>query len=214
MKKRVQLLTVFVFLVGFGGLVLAGSEAAAKLNDQPGVEQQKPANPCNPCAKGTEQNPCNPCAKKKAQNPCNPCAKKAQNPCNPCAAKKASEEVYQPAVAHRGWTKINSKPILSEAHGGMLVTTYANTAAQAAVESKAGSFPVGAILVKESHANSNGKPGAKGTVFAMEKTAAGWLWVTTDATGHVTGKGDSGQMQMCASCHASATVDSAFLRTK
>jgi hypothetical protein len=48
----------------------------------------------------------------------------------------------------------------------------------------------------------------------MEKTANGWLWITTDATGHVTGKGDSEQMKMCAQCHASAATDSAFLRRK
>lgn len=214
MKRRLKLVTVFVFLSGFGALALASPDAAAKLSDQPEVGQQKPANPCNPCAKKKAQNPCNPCAKKKAQNPCNPCAKKAQNPCNPCAAKKASEEVYQPAVSYSRWTKINGKPLLSEAHGGMLVTTFANPTAQAAIKSKASDFPVGSILVKESHMNSDGKLGAKGTIFGMEKTANGWLWVTTDPTGHVTGKGDGEQMKMCAQCHASAPMDSAFLRKK
>lgn len=214
MKRRLKLVTVFVFLSGFGALVLASPDSAAKLSDQSQIGQQKPANPCNPCAKKNAQNPCNPCAKKKAQNPCNPCAKKAQNPCNPCAAKKASEEVYQPAVSHGGWTKVNAKPILSEAHGGTFVTTYVNPTAQAAIKSKAASFPVGSILVKDSHANSNGKPGEKGTVFGMEKTAGGWLWVTTDPTGHVTGKGDSEQMKMCAQCHAGAPMDSAFLHKK
>ncbi len=126
----------------------------------------------------------------------------------------ASGEVYQPAASYSEWTKINSKPLLSQPHGGMLVTTYANPAAQAAIKSKASSFPVGSILIKESHSNSNGKRGEKGTIFGMEKTESGWLWITTDATGHITGKGDSNQMQMCAQCHAGAQTDSAFLRKK
>jgi hypothetical protein len=205
-KRTVQLLSILVFLSGFVALAFAGSGTAARPG-QPQAGQQKPANPCNPCSKNKSQNPC----AKKAQNPCNPCAKKAQNP---CAAKKASEEVYQPAASFGGWAKINEEPILSRAHGGMFVTTYANPTARAAIKANDASFPVGAILVKESHMNSNGKPGEKGTIFAMEKTNNGWLWVTTDPTGHVTAKGDSQQMQMCAQCHAGGKIDSAFLRTK
>ena len=162
----------------------------------------------NPCAKKPGQNPC---AMKKGQNPCNPCAKKGQNP---CAMKKATSEVYAPATAYSKWQKINKKPLLSEPHSGMFVTTYANPAAEAAIKSQQTSLPVGAILVKEAHAAQNGKPGMKSMIFAMEKTATGWLWVTTDPTGHVMEKGNSQQMQMCAQCHQGAKLDSAFLRAK
>ncbi|HXG91424.1 MAG TPA: cytochrome P460 family protein [Blastocatellia bacterium] len=199
-RRSWQILTLTLFLSSFAAFALGKTGFAPKPEERGAVEQQQPVNPCNPCAK------------KKAQNPCNPCANKAQNPCNPCAAKKASEEVYAPATSYSHWTKINSKPLLSEAHGGLFVTTFANPTAQEAIRSKARSFPVGSILIKESHANTSGKPGEKGTIFGMEKTANGWLWVTTDARGHVTGKGDSTQMQMCAQCHAGAQVDSAFLR--
>ncbi len=222
MKKKWQILTVSLFLSGFLGLGFTSSGLAARVGNQPPSPPQKPANPCNPCAKKKGQsnpcaqkkkgqNPCNPCAKKKGQNPC---AKKAKNPCNPCAVKKASSEVYAAAVSHRGWLKVNQQPILSQAHGGAFVTTYANPTAEAAVKSKAASFPVGSILVKDSFANASGKPGAKGTIFAMEKTEHGWLWVTTDATGHITGKGDNQQMQMCAKCHTTAKMDFAFLRAR
>jgi Cytochrome P460 len=196
MKKKLQLMTIAACLV-----VSVVFASAATLRDHV-AEQQKPANPCNPCAK------------KKAQNPCNPCAKKAQNPCDPCAPKTASQDVYAPATSYGGWTKVNTKPFLSKAHMNVFVTTYANLTAQAAINSKSSRFPVGSILVKESSANSSGKPGAKGTIFGMEKIANGWLWVTTDPTGHVTGKGDSEQMKMCAQCHASAPMDSAFLHKK
>lgn len=171
----------------------------------------------NPCAKKPDQNPCamkngqNPCAKKKGMNPCNPCAKKGQNP---CAMKKATSEVYSPATAYAKWQKINKKPLLSEPHGGMLETTFANQLAKDAIKGKQTSFPTGAILVKETHASANGKPGMKGPIFAMEKTASGWLWVTTDATGHVMEKGVGEQMMMCAQCHAKAGMDAAFLRAK
>jgi hypothetical protein len=199
MKSAYQVLALFLFLAGFVVFGLRQTGFASKPDCKSELEEQQSGNPC---------------AKKKAQNPCNPCAKKAKNPCNPCAGKEASDEVYQPATSYSGWTKINSKPLLSQPHGGMFVTTYANPIAQAAIKSKANEFPVGSILVKESHANANGKPGEKGTVFAMEKIKSGWLWVTTDPTGHITGKGDSTQMQMCAQCHASAKTDSAFLRKK
>jgi hypothetical protein len=202
-------LAISVFLSGLIALAFAESGAAAETG-RPQAGQQQPANPCNPCSKNKSQNPC----AKKAQNPCNPCAKKAQNPCNPCAAKKASEEVYEPARSYAGWAKINGKPILSQAHGGMFVTTYANATARTAIRSNESSFPVGSILVKESQVSIGGKPRDKATVFAMEKTSSGWLWVTTDPTGHVTGKGDSEQMKMCAQCHAGAKMDSAFLRSK
>lgn len=198
-RKSWQILTLVLFLTSFVALALGRTALMPGPKDKSAVEAQQPANPRNPCAK-------------KPQNPCNPCAKKAKNPCNPCAGKKASEEVYAPAISHSGWTKINGKPLLSQAHGGVFVTTFVNPTAQQAIKSKAKSFPVGSILVKESHANSNGKPGEKGTIFGMEKTESGWLWITTDPTGHVTGKGDSNQMQMCAQCHAGAQMDSAFLR--
>ncbi len=202
MKKKWQILTVSVLLSGFLGLVFTSSGLAARVGNQPPSPPQKPANPRNPCAKKKGQS--NPCAQKK----------KGQNPCNPCAAKKASSEVYAAAVSHRGWMKVNQKPILSQSHGGTFVTAYVNPTADSAVKSKAASFPVGSILVKDSFANASGKPGAKGTIFAMEKTDHGWLWVTTDATGHFTGKGDNQQMQMCAKCHTAAKMDFAFLRAK
>lgn len=226
-KRAVQILTVMVFVFGVFGFGLSGAISNAMESQTPSAlsadeattaqnpcAKKKAQNPCNPCAKKKAQNPCNPCAKKKAQNPCNPCAKKAQNPCNPCAKKMASGELYEPATAYSKWGKVNGKPILSQPHGGMLETTFLNKTAEAAVKGKASEFPVGAILVKETHMDQNGKRGEKGPVFAMEKTANGWLWITTDATGHLTGKGDGQMMQMCAQCHAGAAMDSAFLRKK
>ncbi len=208
LKRRLQLLTIILFAAS----ALAWS--AKSFNLTVNAENQSTTAAQNPCAKKKGQNPCNPCAKK-GQNPCNPCAKKkAMNPCNPCAMKKASSEIYSPATAYSGWKKINKKAFLSEPHGGMFVITYANPTAEAAIKSKQSSFPAGSILVKESHADQNGKPGMKGMIFSMEKTADGWLWVTTDATGHILEKGDSAKMQMCAQCHQSAKMDSAFLRTK
>ena len=221
MKRKIQLLTFMLFATGalawsIGGLDLAASaEIQSTASAQNPCAKKKGQNPCNPCAKKKGMNPCNPCAKKMGQNPCNPCAKKkAMNPCNPCAMKKASSEVYSPATAYSGWKKINKKAFLSEPHGGMFVVTYANPTAEAAIKSKQSSFPAGSILVKESHADQNGKLGMKGMIFSMEKTADGWLWVTTDATGHIMEKGDGAKMQMCAQCHQSAKMDSAFLRTK
>ena len=73
---------------------------------------------------------------------------------------------------------------------------------------------MGSILVKESFTDVRAKPGAKAAIFSMEKTDSGWLWVTTDSTGHVTGKGDNEQMKMCAQCHSMAKTDFAFLRAK
>ncbi len=220
MKRKIQLLTVMLFAVGALAWNLSGFDPSVSAEIQSAAAAQNPCakksqNPCNPCAKKKGMNPCNPCAKKKGQNPCNPCAKKkAMNPCNPCAMKKASDEVYTPATAYSGWKKINKKAFLSEPHSGMLVTTFANSTAEAAIKGKQTTFPIGSILVKESHANQNGKPGMKGMIFSMEKTAAGWLWVTTDATGHVMDKGDGAKMQMCAQCHQSAKMDSAFLKAK
>lgn len=159
------------------------------------------------------QNPCNPCAKK-AQNPCNPCGKKAQNPCNPCGSKTASSEVYPPAASHSTWTKINKRPLLSQAHGGVFITTLVNASAEAAIKADAKTFPEGSIIVKESYVDSKGKPGAAGTIFAMEKTQDGWIWITTDSTGHITGKGDNKQMQMCSQCHSVAKRDYAYLRSQ
>ncbi|MCI0389046.1 MAG: cytochrome P460 family protein [Acidobacteria bacterium] len=221
LKRRLQLLTIILFAASALAWSANGFNLTASAENQSSAAAQNPCakkkgqNPCNPCAKKKGMNPCNPCAKKMGQNPCNPCAKKkAMNPCNPCAMKKASSEVYSPATAYSGWKKINKKAFLSEPHSGMFVITYANSTAEAAIKSKQSSFPAGSILVKESHADQNGKPGMKGMIFSMEKTADGWFWVTTDATGHVMEKGNSQQMQMCAQCHQSAKMDSAFLRTK
>jgi hypothetical protein len=200
LRRRLQLLTIILFAASALVWSANGFNLTASAENQSLTAAQ------NPCAKKERQNPCNPCAKKKG--------KKGMNPCNPCAMKKASSEVYPPATAYSGWKKINKKAFLSEPHGGMFVITYANPTAEDAIKSKQSSFPAGSILVKESHADQNGKPGMKGMIFSMEKTADGWLWVTTDATGHVMEKGASAKMQMCAQCHQSAKMDSAFLRTK
>lgn len=223
-RTTLQALTVVLFLTGFVVLGFGGAGSTGSPGEQSASEQSINAgslaaiedaqNPCNPCARKKAQNPCNPCAKKKAQNPCNPCAKKAQNPCNPCAPKQASGEVYAPATSYNKWAKVNSKPFLSKGHNDVFVTTYVNDTAQKSIKGKSTTFPLGSIIIKESHANAGGKPGEKGTIFGMEKTAEGWLWVTTDPTGHVTMKGDSQQMAMCAQCHATADTDSAFLRKK
>lgn len=200
-RKTLRAFTVILFLTGF--VVLGFGEA------RPGVRPQEES------AAEQAPYPGSLFEMKEAQNPCNPCAKKkVQNPCNPCAAKQASGEVYAPATAYNEWAKINSKPFVSKAHNGVFVTTYVNETAQRAIKTKMSAFPVGSILVKESYSNAGGKPGEKGTIFGMEKTAEGWLWVTTDPAGHVTMKGDSGRMAMCAQCHAAANTDSAFLRKK
>lgn len=85
---------------------------------------------------------------------------------------------------------------------GMLLTTYLNALALDAVTNKAGSLPIGAIVVKENYAPDS--TFAAATI--MYKAAAGydtdnndWFWLKRNADGTVEAQG---RVAMCAGCHA------------
>ncbi|MGQ0544485.1 MAG: cytochrome P460 family protein [Betaproteobacteria bacterium] len=190
------------------------------------------ASPCSPCAPRSKgrlhlaQNPCaakNPCA---ARNPCaakNPCA--ARNPCaakDPCAAKNPCAAAKDPAAErafkqYSKWKKVNTKPVKSATHGNTLVITYVNQQAEGAAT--CGKFPFGAgsMLMKEAFDDQGGKPGAKSSVFLMEKRKKGydaangdWHYAVLDPKGAVqmTGSGKAGaSTQFCSQCHQAAKAN-------
>ncbi len=170
----------------------------------------------------------NPCAAK------NLCAAKSANPCaakgasqapagaNPCAGKTASaparDKVAATTFKHfREWRKVNDKAVLSATHGNRWVFTHVNPKAETAGLAGQFPFPPGAVLAKESFENADGKPGAKGPLFIMEKRKGGYdsanndwhyAMVSPDGTVMMSGNGRTGSpTQFCAGCHMSAKVN-------
>ena len=207
-----------------------------------------PCNPCaaakvcNPCAVKKVSNPCNPCA---AANPCNPCA--AANACNPCGAGdgiqltsaeavstydcllKGMKAAYaksddKAAISYSSWRRYSTRAYTSETHGNRYVQNYANDAAKAyGAFEKAGTFPAGALMAKDSFSVKADGAVAPGPLFLMEKMAAGfnpdsdnWRYTMIMPTGQIFGttKGAGGQkVEFCVGCHMSVTpeMDSTML---
>jgi len=97
----------------------------------------------------------------------------------------------------------------NEPHG-MLLTTYMNDVALAALEAQAGTMPVGAVLVKENHMPDSTL--AATTVMVKRERAYnpnfnGWWWLKRNADGSVdaAGKGVG-----CESCHVNEANDYVF----
>ncbi|HXG04072.1 MAG TPA: cytochrome P460 family protein, partial [Candidatus Binatia bacterium] len=164
-------------------------------------------------------NPCaakNPCA---AQNPCaakNPCA--ARNPCAAGAAGAVQDEAAEAAFkAYKRWKKVNSEPVKSATHGNTLVFTYLNKTAEGPAMKGTFPFPPGAVLVKEAFEDQGGRPGARGSVFVMEKRKKGydaanadWHYAVVAPDGGIamTGSGKAGSpTQFCAACHQAAKAN-------
>jgi hypothetical protein len=97
----------------------------------------------------------------------------------------------------------------NEPHG-MLLTTYMNDVALAAFEARAGTMPVGAVLVKENYMPDSTL--AATTVMVKRERAYnpnfnGWWWLKRNADGSVdaAGKGVG-----CETCHVNAANDHIF----
>lgn len=152
----------------------------------------------------------------------NPCG--ARNPCaakNPCGAKPpasmkdpVAEEAFK---QYKEWRKVNTAPVLSATHGNRYVFTYLNKTAEPSGLQGRFPFPEGAVLAKESFEAQEGKPGAKGPLFIMEKRGRGydrdhadWHYAVVEVTGIVSMKGSGhhrSPTQFCAACHAMANAN-------
>jgi hypothetical protein len=116
------------------------------------------------------------------------------------------------ATAYTGWRRYNTVPYQSATHGGRYVSNYANPAASAyGAFEDVGVLPQGSIIAKDSFAVMCNGHIAAGTLFLMEKMAAGWHpesgdWRYTlimpdgNLIGETHGKG-SANVGFCIECH-------------
>jgi len=100
----------------------------------------------------------------------------------------------------------------NEPHG-MLLTTHLNDAALQALESQAGTMPVGAVLVKENYMPDSTL--AATTVMLTRENDHnpehnGWWWLkrNADGTNEVVGRGAG-----CPSCHGGQAADNDYVVT-
>lgn len=108
----------------------------------------------------------------------------------------------------KGWTRANAKRFPSTGHwfGKYDADVFVNDEARATYASvgPGTSASVGARLAKV-HVT---REGVSGPVFAMEKEAAGWVYVEMDSTMHVLRRG---RLSPCVECHGHmATQDELF----
>lgn len=119
------------------------------------------------------------------------------------------------AQKYLGWTRYSTAPYRSVTHGRSYLNNYANRIARAYGRyEKAGIFPVGSVLAKDSFSISKSGEIRPGPLFLMEKMEAGfnpksgdWRYTEVLPDGSVLGitKGDNaGNVNYCASCHAAA----------
>jgi len=149
---------------------------------------------------------------------------------NPASLTKSqAEAIYQKVfeqmargyqVSHRReameyvkWTRYNTAPYVSATHGARYVSNYANAKAKAyAKYENAGTFPVGAIIAKNSFTATDDGQLHAGPLFTMEKMPASfnaesgdwkYVMIMPDGSffGETNGEG-SENVRFCIGCHA------------
>jgi len=116
------------------------------------------------------------------------------------------------AGSYGGWRRYNSAPYRSSTHGNRYLNNYANAKAAAYGRfEEAGTFPVGAVIAKDSFAVTQDGEIHAGPLFVMEKMPAGFKYVTNDwrysmimPDGSVYGVTDgvnSERVEFCIACH-------------
>lgn len=119
------------------------------------------------------------------------------------------------AGIYQEWKRYNRAPYLSAGHGRRFLNTYGNSTAKAYGQyEKAGRFPVGSILAKDSVAITEDGRANPGPLFLMEKMAEGfnhvsgdWKYTMIMPDGSIFGvtKGTaSKQVEFCVPCHLAA----------
>lgn len=116
------------------------------------------------------------------------------------------------ANEYQGWTRYNTSPYLSSSHGNHYLNNYANSKADAYGSfEKAGKFPVGSIIAKDSFTVTESREIVLGPLSIMEKMPEGFNYVTgnwrykqiqPDGTllGETNGRG-SERVEYCIACH-------------
>ncbi len=74
----------------------------------------------------------------------------------------------------KSYTNVSPGPWISKTHGKRFVEIYVNEVALTAYKTPGAELPLGSIIVKPSWENEDGKPGADGPLFIMEKMPAGF----------------------------------------
>ena len=117
------------------------------------------------------------------------------------------------------WKRYNKVPYHSARHGQHFVNNYANELAVGYGKyERVGSFPVGAMVVKDSFTVSDQGTILSGPLFLMEKMPAGfapangdWRYMMIEPSGKITGLSEgvrSANVKFCATCHNTVPVAS------
>lgn len=122
------------------------------------------------------------------------------------------------ASGYSNWRRYSTQAYVSDTHGGRYVQNWGNTAAKAyGLYERAGTFPQGAKLAKDSFGvNAKGEVSV-GPLFLMEKMQAGfnpesddWRYSMVMPNGSVfgtTGGAGSENVAFCIGCHQSVTPE-------
>ncbi|PIW26511.1 MAG: hypothetical protein COW30_14745 [Rhodospirillales bacterium CG15_BIG_FIL_POST_REV_8_21_14_020_66_15] len=122
---------------------------------------------------------------------------------------------HKPVVGYHKWPNVATAPYQAATHGNRYVNNFVDpkNAKQYQKYEKAGKFPAGAVLAKDSFVVAPDGKVSVGPLFIMEKQKAGWNKNTHDwkyvmvmpngAIGGATGSGKGIDMQFCADCHNS-----------
>ena len=128
-------------------------------------------------------------------------AKPKNVPVHPEAKEQAPQPNSDPGEARepdswadwQSYVNVSPGPWISKTHGKRFVEIYVNEVALEAYKTPGATLPVGSIIVKPSWKNEDGKPGADGPLFIMEKMAAGFAaesedWLLRLSVGRPTGE--------------------------
>lgn len=113
---------------------------------------------------------------------------------------------------YQNWQRYNTAPYLSVTHGNHYLNNYANPVADAYGKfEKAGEFPVGSVVAKDSFTAVESGEIVLGPLFVMEKMPAGFNYVSGDwkyamimPSGDIFGETNgenSERVEYCIGCH-------------
>lgn len=131
----------------------------------------------------------------------------------------SEQELHDLALAndaYKSWTPFPGQTMLMKSgdHSGAFVRSYYNDIAGAAIAKWSGSFPDGAIMVKEQFEDEAGTKPVGHTVMwkveGFDGEHGDWYWAAFGADGAAQ---RSGQIADCSGCHQATAATADWVRT-
>lgn len=141
-------------------------------------------------------------------------------PGSDAADNEFAADIYDDYIAgddYLSWGTVPAEAAISQSadHSNAYVISYANDAAQAAMDDFQGTFPDGSILIKAQYEDAEGASLKAYTIMVKrdgyDEEIGDWFWAAISSDGTVS---SAGNVSGCVNCHSSAADSTDWVRTE